>query len=521
MKDYLSVQEPTPTNIPCNAALFNAHRANIKENAMMESKRSVKGRREYAEFMAPQWLKIGDESKNLVNSTCKPDVYFKRYNLMLLNFLKLESISHYVSFRGTQPAKAVKLIYEKQETSINNFITRGIKHIVESYKQESTRKQKVLDFCDSVEDYYESLYKTNLDYINQLRQIAESDDGNDIASSNSGVSSNTRTAPSTYSQYCPSTDFYYKAELCGKITSGLYPHEILLLTYAKKYYSGKPIAKFWQSTYGVSDVPALLKSLENRGFIANGELTEMGESEINLNAWVKQFHPKPQYGISMCTMSKLMSQNPGASSDEVIFNELNRRLSLCDENHDDFIHMDIKQRLADFFGANKRYDCAIWAISEVLYYSINVVSTQFDIDDRLLINQAPIDKLKVYLLAENMSIEKYLELFDNVMATMPAQGRVLSLHDACLLITASLSDNNSLIGEVYSRANTLEVPPDDDEGDDEDDYVYYPSETIPSRPKNEYAVHIILFFLTCGIGNILYWLYIRSKQQEWDKKYRS
>lgn len=36
-----------------------------------------------------------------------------------------------------------------------------------------------------------------------------------------------------------------------KDESGLYPHEILLLSYYEKYSAGKPVARFWQYEFGV------------------------------------------------------------------------------------------------------------------------------------------------------------------------------------------------------------------------------------------------------------------------------
>ncbi len=42
----------------------------------------------------------------------------------------------------------------------------------------------------------------------------------------------------------------------------------------------------------------------------------------------------------------------------------------------------------------------------------------------------------------------------------------------------------------------------------------------PLRPRNSVGVHILLFLFTCGIGNLIYWLYIRGKQKQWDATYR-
>jgi hypothetical protein len=54
---------------------------------------------------------------------------------------------------------------------------------------------------------------------------------------------------------------------------GLYPHEILALEYAPKYYtSDNAFQGFWWYQYGVRDVQAVLASLEQRGFLQVGDL---------------------------------------------------------------------------------------------------------------------------------------------------------------------------------------------------------------------------------------------------------
>lgn len=35
-------------------------------------------------------------------------------------------------------------------------------------------------------------------------------------------------------------------------------------------------------------------------------------------------------------------------------------------------------------------------------------------------------------------------------------------------------------------------------------------------PRNSLIVHIILLFFTCGIGNILYFLYVKYRQHRWE-----
>jgi hypothetical protein len=61
---------------------------------------------------------------------------------------------------------------------------------------------------------------------------------------------------------------------------GLYPHEILLLSYAPKYYVGyDPFPGFWWYQYGIKNVSKYLESLLNRGFLKLGSLRSTIENE--------------------------------------------------------------------------------------------------------------------------------------------------------------------------------------------------------------------------------------------------
>lgn len=54
---------------------------------------------------------------------------------------------------------------------------------------------------------------------------------------------------------------------------GLYPHEVLILDYARAYYTeGNSYPGFWWYRYGVRDVDKCLRSLLDRGFLKVGDL---------------------------------------------------------------------------------------------------------------------------------------------------------------------------------------------------------------------------------------------------------
>lgn len=72
---------------------------------------------------------------------------------------------------------------------------------------------------------------------------------------------------------------------------GLYPHEILLLSYAPKYrIEEQSFPGFWWYRYGVKDVHQCLQSLLSRGFLTVGSLQSAMENETvaNLKSILRQ-----------------------------------------------------------------------------------------------------------------------------------------------------------------------------------------------------------------------------------------
>lgn len=75
---------------------------------------------------------------------------------------------------------------------------------------------------------------------------------------------------------------------------GLYPHEILVLSYANHFYkNGNSFQGFWWERYGISDVNEILNSLEDRGFICEG--TALDAARIENIARIKEI--LKEYGL--------------------------------------------------------------------------------------------------------------------------------------------------------------------------------------------------------------------------------
>lgn len=162
-----------------------------------------------------------------------------------------------------------------------------------------------------------------------------------------------------------------------KDEAGLYPHEILMLSYLEKYTSGKSIARFWEYEYGVEDVHGLIKSLEERGFSQNGKLTDLGKIEIEKNEYVQYMHRHKFSDISMADMSILVNKYPGANYRDLLWGEFNR-LSLQYMNNRRFgLYRNIKHTMCRFVLEEKRYHSAFSLLAEVFFYDLNGSTSPF------------------------------------------------------------------------------------------------------------------------------------------------
>ena len=90
------------------------------------------------------------ESVNLVNTTTKPDVFFKRLNFTLDILLYLQSYERYKIFRSSLPSKDYQNIIRNLEATVNDFIDRAVaanKRKVLALKTEKARKRNREDFA--------------------------------------------------------------------------------------------------------------------------------------------------------------------------------------------------------------------------------------------------------------------------------------------------------------------------------------------------------------------------------------
>ena len=215
--------------------------------------------------------------------------------------------------------------------------------------------------------------------------------------------------------------------------NGLYPHEILMLSYASKYTVGeKSFQGFWWHSYGVKNPEAVLESLQNRGFLAIGNveatinrlkgselkellkshnlkssgakaelinraiteiptseleslyqtryyvLTDIGQETVSQEPCVLYIHQNPVDGLDIFSLSKLVHSQPYTSYRDKIWGYLNN-ISLQYASRGDFgLYRNCRFRMATFLEEEGKTKDALNMMSEVLFYDANDMTNGFN-----------------------------------------------------------------------------------------------------------------------------------------------
>ena len=148
--------------------------------------------------------------------------------------------------------------------------------------------------------------------------------------------------------------------------------DILMISFANKYVSGKDVPRYWKYTYNVDNVFSLIDSLKKRGYIdANGFPTEAGKEVLSKNEYVLYFHKTKPCEIPLEVMEKLVSEHPNTPYRDLIWGEWNRLLleHMKELNFGSF--RNIKYALHKFLVEEKRFVESIPFLAEAFYFDLN------------------------------------------------------------------------------------------------------------------------------------------------------
>ncbi len=128
-----------------------------------------------AEMMAPQWLKIMIESRDIVNRTTDPDVFFSRYDTMKEKAEQLASISKYVKFKGMKPAEVLRQIMDQEDAATRDMVLRCFQKAqlnAEKLKTEKGKLGQFEKFQASLEAYFFRMSDENAQLVQDLHDEA-------------------------------------------------------------------------------------------------------------------------------------------------------------------------------------------------------------------------------------------------------------------------------------------------------------------------------------------------------------
>lgn len=124
-----------------------------------------------AEMMAPQWMKILVESRDIVNRTTEPDVFFSRYDTVKEKAEQLASISKYVKFKGMKPAEVLRRVTEQEDAATRDMVLRCFQKAVLNAEKLKTEKGKLGQFekfQSSLEPYFFRMSDENARLVQDL-----------------------------------------------------------------------------------------------------------------------------------------------------------------------------------------------------------------------------------------------------------------------------------------------------------------------------------------------------------------
>ena len=128
-----------------------------------------------AEMMAPQWMKILVESRDIVNRTTEPDAFFSRYDTVKEKAEQLASISKYVKFKGMKPAEVLRQVTEQEDAATRDMVLRCFQKAMLNAEKLKTEKGKLGQFekfQSSLEPYFFRMSDENARLVQDLHDEA-------------------------------------------------------------------------------------------------------------------------------------------------------------------------------------------------------------------------------------------------------------------------------------------------------------------------------------------------------------
>ncbi len=215
--------------------------------------------------------------------------------------------------------------------------------------------------------------------------------------------------------------------------NGLYPHELLMLAYATKYYQhGNKFPRFWYyECHYTYDPQQLLDSLADRGFIEPGtledalsqhkvsdlkellkqfglkatgkktdlvhrlieegdiptlnkkcdnrtfRLTEKGDKELKANEYIPYIHKKQTYGLSIWDMNQMMNTPPLENYRDKLWGYFNRQAITEYKTGNFGLYRNVRWNMCEFLMEEQKYNNVLPLLSEVIFFDLSGVGNGY------------------------------------------------------------------------------------------------------------------------------------------------
>lgn len=219
-------------------------------------------------------------------------------------------------------------------------------------------------------------------------------------------------------------------------SEGLYPHEVLVLSYAPTYYvdGDNEFQRFWWYRYGIKDVNKVLKSLLNRDFLRSGslasamqkatvvelkdilrdndrkvtgnkkvliqrlldevdneklnkifkrrtyEVTDLGEKVLNYEEHIPYIHKNSIENLDIFSLSKMIENKPNYPYRDIIWGYLNKNSMKHFENRDFGLYRNCRFTMSEFIKEERKIETSFALLVEVIMHDLSGLSNNFNMD---------------------------------------------------------------------------------------------------------------------------------------------
>ena len=146
------------------------------ESVIREKQKLAEDIRVQARFQAQQYLKIVNDCATLVNTTVNPDVFFKRYHLMLENLESLAGLECTGIFDNSPelPSDTFLRVEAQFDAATIDFLDRSFdnaKAKADTLKTEKGKLNSINRYFDDMENFIIYMNGEGLEYLDKLKEI--------------------------------------------------------------------------------------------------------------------------------------------------------------------------------------------------------------------------------------------------------------------------------------------------------------------------------------------------------------